>query len=389
VHYTESPWSVLIVENDQQETARLQEHLARPPMGGVVVDAVGTLAAALRRAATRDYDAVLVSLGLPDSCGLYTFDAVSAAAPRAAIIVLTERDEAQVAAEAVRRGAQDHLIRCDRRTGVIASTVLHAIRRQHVLAELRAARDAQLAEKDRFLAHVSHELRSPLSVVQQFAGLLADGSAGPVSDDQATLLDALARNAGQLAGMIDELLQVVRARRGTLPIEAAVLDPVAEVADVLAGFRPVAVQRRIALVFEPAPVPNVIADAGRLREIVRNVIDNALKFTTSGGRVCVSIATAEGMVRFAVRDTGAGIAAADLPHVFETFYQGEQRPAGRRRGLGLGLAICRDLVERQGGTITAESEVGDGTLVSFTLPVARAGRGGACRVAAAPMSLAD
>jgi len=184
------------------------------------------------------YDAVLVDLGLPDSDGLETFLSVCEAAAPAAMIVITGLNDERLAGEAVPCGAQDYLVKSEYRRGEVARTVDYAIRRQRVLDELHRARDEQVATKDRFLSHVSHELRSPLAVVHQFTSLLLDGIGGPPSAEQQELLTVLRRNVDQLKVMIDDLLEVGAGQQGSLPVECQVVALAGLFAESVAAYRP-------------------------------------------------------------------------------------------------------------------------------------------------------
>jgi signal transduction histidine kinase len=367
-----SRFRLLIVEDSPSDAMLLRAELEEGPLAGAALDQAGTLDAALDRLAADRYDAVLTDLGLPDSDGFATFDAIVAAAGDAAVVVLTGRDDEQLADEAVEHGAQDYVVKGQRRPGDLARAVRYSVRRQQLLTELRVARDEQLAQKDNFLSHVSHELRCPLAVVHQFASLLADGIAGELNAEQLDLLTVLIRNAEQLKAMIDDLLLVNRAGRDTVAIEADTIQPAPLLAETAAAFGPAAADRGVRLDHDVRPLPAVVADPKRVREILTNLVDNALKFTPRGGRVTVAAAQEDGFVRFEVRDTGRGIDAAALPHVFDRFYQADQSDSTSRNGLGLGLYLCRDLVRRQGGELLAESSLGAGTTMSFTLPLAPA-----------------
>ncbi len=366
-----SRYKLLIVEDSRSDAALLRAELKDGPLAASELTQVTTLAGAVEALEQHAYDAILLDLGLPDSDGYETFDSVSEAAGDAAIIVLTGLDDERVAEEAVRRGAQDYLVKGSLRSSEVSRAVFYSVRRQNLLTEMRAARDAQLAQKDQFLSHISHELRSPLSVVHQFASLLADGIAGPLNDEQADLLAVLMRNVDQLKLMIDDLLQVSHGQRNAVSIDVSVVAPATLLAEVLAAFEPVAHERGIKLVHEPRFAPNVLADPQRVQEVLANLIENALKFTPVGGTVTLSAEPAESVVRFVVRDTGCGIDPVALPHIFEQFFQAEQSDSVGRSGLGLGLFVCRDLVTRQGGEIRAQSRPGEGTTISFTLPAER------------------
>jgi len=312
---------------------------------------------------------VLIDLGLPDSEGLETFSRVRAAAGEAAVVVITGRDDSRLAEEAVRLGAQDYLRKSESRRGELGRAVDYAMRRQRVLRDLERARDEQLEARDRFLSHVSHELRSPLSVVYQFGSLLQDGVGGSLSEDQRDFLEVLMRNVGQLKLMIDDLLSVSRVQRGRVVVESKPVEMRDLLAETVAAYRPAADQRGIQIAADAGDLPTVLGDAGRLREVLINLVDNALKFTPEGGQITVEGIPADDCVLVTVRDSGRGIPTDDLDRVFEQFFQVEQGDDVSRNGLGLGLFVCRDLIQRQGGVMWAESVLGHGTAICFTVPV--------------------
>jgi signal transduction histidine kinase len=362
---------ILVVEDSASDFAMLKAHLDDfEHLGDARVERAVTLGAALEMLHRTRYDAVLVDLGLPDSDGLATFDRVFGASAAAAVLVMTGLDDALLAEEAVRRGAQDYLVKGDRRQGEVSRAVHYAIRRQQVLDELRRARDEQLAAKDNFLSHISHELRSPLSVVHQFASLLLDGVGGSLLPEQEEFLTVLMRNVRQLNVMIDDLLEVSHAQRDGLSVNCEVVSLPPVLAGSVASFRPLAAIKRVTLNLVSTAVPDVVGDSDRIHEVAGNLIENALKFTPAGGQVTVSASVEGPAVRVSVRDNGRGIAESDLSRIFEQFFQAKQTDTMARRGLGLGLFVCRDLVERQGGEIRAESTLGRGTTMSFTLPLA-------------------
>ncbi|MGV8966906.1 MAG: PAS domain S-box protein [Cellulomonas sp.] len=223
--------------------------------------------------------------------------------------------------------------------------------------------------RDRFLSHVSHELRAPLAVVHQFASLLTDGVGGPLSPDQSELLSVMTRNIDQLKGMIDELLEVVQADGTGLTIDCRPMELGEVLIEVSASLVRVAKERGITLSQEHGGFPPVLADRDRSSEVLSNLIDNAIKFTPAGGFIAVTATTEGAYVVVRVTDTGRGIPPQDLDHVFEQFFQVEHQGEKSRNGLGLGLYICKDLVERQGGSIWADSTPGCGTTMTFTVPI--------------------
>lgn len=245
-----------------------------------------------------------------------------------------------------------------------------ARRAQLLEAESRAREEAERASrlKDDFLATVSHELRTPLNAVLGWAQLLAMRSY-----DEATFrrgLEAIERSARTQVHLIDDLLDMSAILSGKVPLEIGPVD----LADVLERARetiePMARQKQITVDMECQPVPLLQGDAGRLKQVFWNLLANAVKFTPEGGHIRVSVhASAEGLVA-TVRDTGIGIEPTFLPHIFDRFQQADLSSTRRHGGLGLGLAIAKQLVELHHGRITAASSGTDlGTTMAVTLPL--------------------
>jgi signal transduction histidine kinase len=363
-----APGRLLVVEDSPSDFALLMLQLDEYPGNSRPVDHAASLADAVSRLQTTSYDAILLDLGLPDSDGRETFRELSQASGEAAIVLVTGMNDSLLAEQLVQQGAQDFLHKGAHRPGEVLRAVDYAVRRQRVLAELNRARDEQLLAKDQFLSHVSHELRSPLAVVHQFTSLLLDEVGGPVSSEQREFLEVLMRNVRQLKVMIDDLLEVSRVQRGRVSLECRAVALPVVFAEMLAAYRPRATDAKIELAARDDVLPDVIADPERVREVVANLLDNALKFTPSGGRVTIEGHVEKDSVKVTVRDTGRGIAASDITRVFDQFFQSNQNDEVSRNGLGLGLFVSRDLIKRQGGDMWAESISGQGAAISFTLP---------------------
>jgi signal transduction histidine kinase len=239
-------------------------------------------------------------------------------------------------------------------------------------AESEEMRRHQLSTKDRFLSHVSHELRTPLTAIYQFITILSDGLAGDLNDQQREYLDIVQRNVKQLQAMVGDLLDAARADNGKLTIDPRVISLQTSMHEVLTNHRATAAVKAITL---SAEYPNdsllVHADAQRIKQVLSNLIDNAIKFTPPRGNITVNAQIVEadqGFVRVSVSDTGCGIKADAVQSVFDRLYQEESMLNTNRKGLGLGLHICRELVSRQGGRIWVESDLGKGSAFHFTLP---------------------
>jgi signal transduction histidine kinase/ActR/RegA family two-component response regulator len=248
--------------------------------------------------------------------------------------------------------------------------VLVTRRKEAEVARLDAAHEASRV-KDEFLATLSHELRTPLNAMIGWLQLLQSGTLP--ADRAAQAMSVIGRNARLQAQLIEDMLDVSRIITGKLEVRRApVLLP--EVLEhVVDSARPEARARGLEIVADvPAGLPPVHGDVKRLQQVFGNLLANAIKFTRPGGRIAVGCAEGPGLIAVTVSDSGDGIAAEFLPHVFERFRQADSRSTRRQGGLGLGLAITRHLVEQHGGTIRAHSP-GPGLGSTFTVELPTAG----------------
>jgi signal transduction histidine kinase len=227
----------------------------------------------------------------------------------------------------------------------------------------RAVEDASHM-KDEFLMTISHELRTPLTAIYGWVRVLATREMP--RDEQARALGAIERNALAQTRLIDDLLDVSRAISGKLRLESRPVDVGAAVRGAVETLTPALAAKRLELNLAVDPdLPPILADPDRLQQIVWNILSNAIKFTPDGGRIEVRAArTDEAQIEIAIADTGPGIPPEFLPYVFDRFRQGDAGTRRRYGGLGLGLAIVRQLVELHGGTVDAHSD-GDGTGATF------------------------
>ncbi len=231
--------------------------------------------------------------------------------------------------------------------------------------EQAARADAETAgrSKDEFLTTLSHELRTPLNALMGWIWWLRRG--GLDEERQERALETIERSTTSLAQLVEDLLDVSRIITGKLRISARAVEPAVVAAAAVEAVRPAAEAKSIALgVSADAAMGTVLADPDRLQQILWNLLSNAIKFTPDKGRVDLTLQRLGTDVVIRVRDSGQGIPAAALPHVFDRFRQADaRRPI---TGLGLGLSIVRHLVEVHGGTIRAESP-GEGLGATFTV----------------------
>jgi PAS domain S-box-containing protein len=218
--------------------------------------------------------------------------------------------------------------------------------------------------KDQFVAAVSHELRTPLNAILGWTSMIERGVVAPEKLDSS--LASISRNAKALAQLIEDLLESSRLLTGKIRLVTDRVDLAGVVADAVDAVGLAAANKGITLDVATSPVAPIRGDADRLKQVLWNLLGNAIKFSPPGGTVTLRIEPHQGAVRVLVADQGAGISEALLPFVFERFSQGDERT-----GLGLGLAIAKHLVELHGGTIEAHSDgAGRGAAFTILLPVA-------------------
>jgi PAS domain S-box-containing protein len=239
----------------------------------------------------------------------------------------------------------------------------------------RAAAEAANRGKDEFLSVLSHELRTPLTAMVGWVKLLRGGLLD--AEQSASALETVERNLAAQTRLVEDLLDVSRIITGKMVLSFGPVAPAEVVAAALEVARPAAAAKGILLeTAVESPVPVVEGDPDRLRQVVWNLVGNAVKFTPPGGRVRVTLRGEPGRAVLTVSDTGEGIPADFLPFVFDRFRQADAGKARRHGGLGLGLALVRHLVELHGGTVSAHSDgPGRGATFSVTLPAAGVGRG--------------
>ena len=238
-----------------------------------------------------------------------------------------------------------------------------ALSREH---DARTQAEEASRLKDEFLATLSHELRTPLNAILGYTRMLRAGVLPRERNEVA--LEIIERNARLQRQLVDDILDVSRIITGKLRLTPTILDPTNVVELALDSIRPAADAKRLVLaLIVRHDGMRVLADPDRLQQIVWNLLTNAVKFTPPGGRITIELGKDRNdSAVLTVTDTGVGIGADFLPHVFERFRQGVNAPSAEPGGLGLGLAIVRHLTELQGGTITAHSD-GPGTGSTFTL----------------------
>jgi len=247
----------------------------------------------------------------------------------------------------------------------IADADGHSIGRVCILRDVTHFKQLDLMKSD-FVATVSHDLRAPLTFMRGYTTMMP--MVGTLNDKQKEFTDKIVAGIEQMTKLIDDLLDLGRVEAGVgLAKEPCRLDDI--VHNVVASLSPVAANKGLALdVDVPRNLPLISGDPTLLRQAVANLVDNAIKYTPTGGQVRVRVSTENGKFAVAVSDTGIGIAPADQAHLFEKFFRVRQRGSTQIKGSGLGLAIVKSIVERHGGRVWMESKLGKGSTFYMEVP---------------------
>ncbi len=325
-----------------------------PPAAPLFVEQVASLAAA---------DAVLAQLRFYLALGILAGTVIGVLVGLALTrAVLRPLDRLARAAEAIAAGDLDRRVRLPPGRNEIARL---GGTFDHMVDRLSAALESQR----RFVADASHELRTPLTSLEGLSELLLMGAdKGDTRVVQRTVR-AMHGELGRLGRLVADLLTLSRPEAAPAG-ECEPLDAGAVLASVAEQLEPLAAERRVCLRVEAAPGLWVAADADRLKQVILNLADNALRYTPEGGEVTLHGSTEQptGRVRLQVEDTGPGIAPSDLPRIFDRFYRGDTSRTRATGNTGLGLSIARSIVEAHGGRIFADSQPGQGACFTVELP---------------------
>jgi len=233
------------------------------------------------------------------------------------------------------------------------------------------AEAANRAKSD-FLANMSHELRTPLNSIIGFSELMAGGMAGPLSEQQKEYLGDVVDSGKHLLSLINDILDLSKVEAGKMELAPAEFDLRGLIDQSLVMFREKAMKHGIKLGAEVGEgIGEIIADEMKIKQVIFNLLGNAMKFTPDGGKVGIDAQREAGDVRITVWDTGAGISEENMPRLFQPFEQLGSVLTKKAAGTGLGLNLCKKFVELHGGRIWAESEVGRGSRFIFVIPVKR------------------
>ena len=271
--------------------------------------------------------------------------------------------------ESVVRAVPAREVRIGDRHFIVTSRLLDRGGSVTTFLEVSEKRRLEQVRRD-FVANVSHELKTPLTSIRGFAETLLEDE--PPEPLRRQFLENVRRNTLRLQRLVDDLLDLSRLEAGRWELHAEPVDVAAAAREAWQAIEPQAREKGVSFEAEGSGV--AYADDQALAQVFQNLFDNALRYTSDGGTVRVFIRTPPELVQVEVADTGSGIPARSLPRIFERFYRVDPARSREEGGTGLGLAIVRHLVQGMGGEVTADSELGRGTVIRFTLPAASGAR---------------
>ncbi len=234
-----------------------------------------------------------------------------------------------------------------------------------------AIENARLFQQSDLLSEVAHELRTPLTSIRGYSKMLLL-SEGIDQEKKLEFAETIHREAVRLGQMINDFLDLARLESGRTYIAQEPVNMSEVINETLTILQPQAAERQISIALQvPETLPTLIGDPARLKQVMVNLVSNAVKYNHEGGRVDIEVQVGEDELNVAVRDTGRGIAEEDLPHIFEKFYRVDdsEQQEPQAKGTGLGLSIAKHIVEVHGGTISVQSVQGQGSTFAFTLPL--------------------
>jgi signal transduction histidine kinase len=376
------PMCVLLVEDDSIDAELARWALAANASPPFVVDSAATLAQAMERVCNKTFDVVLLDLGLPDSLRSETLAHFRKACPQEIpIIVLTDQVDEQSAFELLNCGALDCIDKNDLTPILLSRSIRYTLLRQQLALKLKTTNDL-LEEKNlrlsqlcdtaqQFVENVSHEFRTPLTVIREFTSIIRDGLDGPVTAKQEEHLNKVLHRTDDLASMIDDMLDISRFEAGLLGVWRRKCQAKDLIENVIGLLKSRAASKSVTLSANvPQNLAEVFCDEEKARRVIMNLMVNAIKFAPEGGRVDVWARHAKGQpdVAIGVSDNGPGICNENLEVIFERFQQGNQSLNTSTKGFGLGLNIARELVGLNLGKINVETKPNVGSTFSFTLP---------------------
>ncbi|HZT52645.1 MAG TPA: ATP-binding protein [Stellaceae bacterium] len=379
-HKGTQPQQVLIVDDDQEFAESLADILAPAGFAAVIADGAEAATRALQQAAP---PVAMLDIRLGRSSGVDLLSHLRAQRPDLICVMMTAHADTQTAIAAMRQGAYDYFDK-SAEPGELLLVLDRCFEKYRLQEENRRAYDAlriakEAAEKanrakSEFLANISHELRTPLNAIIGFSEVMMQGILGPVGNESYVgYLKDIHDSGIDLLNIINDILDLSKAESGKLELSEQTVD-VPTVLDSVCRLMSTKIEGS-GLTIETSFAPKLsllFCDRLKLKQVVLNVLSNAVKFTPQGGRIAISADSApESGFKITIRDTGIGIAKEDIPRVLLPFEQVESSLSRTHNGTGLGLPLTAAMMMLHGGSIDIDSEIDKGTTVTLSFPAAR------------------
>jgi len=368
-----APFKVLIVEDDRL-SARILSSILRPE--GYELTDVSSGEAALELYPIFLPDLVLLDVMMPGINGYQTCRALKAAYGEdcAPIIFITAKSESDDIVEGLEAGGVDYVPKPFRPREAAARIRVHLHNRQLDLQHKRLVDQLNKSNqaKNRLLGMAAHDLRNPLASIRGLADFLRDGTVGPLAPEQSELVDSIHSASQAMLDLVNELLDTSVIEAGELRIRLQPSSLVELIEESVCMNEINAGKKGTRIVLELADGPDLLTmDAAKIRQVVDNLLSNAIKFSPAGSTVTIRTTQAPGRAVVAVQDQGLGIPAGEADKLFKDFSRTSVRPTAGEPSTGLGLAICRKIIEAHAGRITAQNQPGGGCIFQFELPAPR------------------
>ncbi|MCA9217523.1 MAG: hybrid sensor histidine kinase/response regulator [Planctomycetales bacterium] len=380
---------VLVVDDDGVDMRETLRALSHSIGDSFEITTAHSLTSATKLLSDSGFDVVLLDLGLPESSGLDTLREIRTTIRNVPIIVVSDINDEDTALQALDYGAQDYFIKGTLTSDLLRRSIRYAIHRQKLVQNLREnektlqknqemlqAKNLRLEAlcdtAHKFVDNVSHEFRTPLTVIKEYTSLMLDGIAGSVSDEQRRMLNIVSDRTNDLGNMVDDMLDISKMQSGLMGL----LRCRCRIEDILRSVRPCLARKaeiksvKIEFVNEP-DLPELYCDPEKIGRVITNLTVNAIKFCGDPGIVQVTCKLADNGedIVVEVTDNGRGIDAESLQSIFERFTQLGSDVRSSTKGFGLGLSICKELVQLNFGQMNVQSKLGHGSAFSFTVPV--------------------
>lgn len=377
---------VLLIEDDAEDAHVTSIALRKAEAWSFQVRVVEDLNEAFEALGEEDYDVALLDLGLPGSQGTDTLERFRQHNGSIPVVVLSGHDEEELAIESLEREAQDYLCKSEVNARSLTRAIRHSIQRQMGVSRIQSLL-AEAQEKERmldrknqrlrelyntahsFVDNVSHEFRTPLTIIKEYIALVHDGTMGEILPDQKRFLRIAEDRANDLNAMVDDMLDVSKLGAGIIDAFREPKDICEVVREVYSPLSRKAEVKNIEFGVDiQSHLPTAFCDGEKVARVLINLAINAMKFTRPGGEVRISVKQNGPDIILSVHDTGIGIPPDKVAVIFERFQQVESTLRTATKGFGLGLSIAKELVDLNFGELRVESQLGQGSTFSFTVP---------------------